>query len=74
MPLYRITVKQMKVSNGIRIEKGMSVDVVTNSIQNPLCSSSEKQKVADAFMRIYGIDMNKIGALNQIYLNVDRIG
>ena len=74
MPLYRVTVKQMKVSNGLRIEKGMSVDVVTNSIQNPLCSSAEKRKVADAFMRMYGIDMDKIGALNMIYLDVIRIG
>lgn len=73
MPLYRVTVKQMKVSNGLRIEKGMTVDVVTNSIQNPLCSS-EKQKVADAFMRIYGVDMDKIGALNMVYLDVKHIG
>ncbi len=74
MPLYRVTVKQMKVSNGLRIEKGMSVDVVTNSIQNPLTSFSEKKKVADAFQRIYGIDMDKIGALNMVYLDVERIG
>ena len=29
MPLFRITVKQSKNSNGVRIEKGMSVEVVT---------------------------------------------
>lgn len=74
MPLYRLTVKQMKASNGQRIERGMSVDVVTNSISNPLCSNIDQQKVADAFMRIYGVDMKKIGALNQIYLDVKRIG
>lgn len=73
MPLYRITVKQMKVSGGARIEKGMSVDVVTNSISNPV-STNRGQVVADAFMRIYGIDMNKLGALNMIYLDVQRIG
>ena len=33
MPLYRVTVKQMKVCNGLRIEKGMVADVVTNSGQ-----------------------------------------
>ncbi len=60
----------MKVSNGLRIEKGMSVDVVTNSIQNPLTSFSEKKKVADAFQRIYGIDMDKIEAQNMEYLDV----
>ena len=31
MPLFRVTVKQMKLTGGIRIEPGMSVDVVTNS-------------------------------------------
>ena len=30
MPLFRVTVKQMKLTSGIRIEPGMSVDVVTN--------------------------------------------
>lgn len=73
MPLYRVTVKQMKLSNGIRIERGMSVDVVTNSISNPV-STNGGQVVNDAFMRIYGIDLKKLGALNMIYLDVDRIG
>ncbi|MDE6814074.1 MAG: hypothetical protein K2J28_09675 [Duncaniella sp.] len=73
MPLYRVTVKQPKVSNGLRIERGMSVEVVTNSISNPV-STDSGQSVADAFMRVYGIDMKKIGALNMIYLDVVRIG
>ncbi len=72
MALYRVTVKQSKISNGIRIEKGMSVDVVTNSISNPV-STNGGQIVNDAFQRIYGIDMKKIGALNMIYLDVERI-
>lgn len=73
MPLYRVTVKQMKVSNGIRIEKGMSADVVTNSISNPVVTNGG-QAVNDAFMRLYGIDLKKLGALNMIYLDVQRIG
>lgn len=63
----------MKLSNGIRIERGMSVDVVTNSISNPVVTNGGQQ-VADAFMRIYGVDIKKAGALNMIYLDVDRIG
>lgn len=73
MPLYRVTVKQPKLSSGIRIERGMSVDVVTNSISNPV-STNMGQAVADAFMRIYGIDIRKAGALNMVYLDVERIG
>jgi hypothetical protein len=71
--LYRVTVKSSKSSNGIRIERGMSVEVVTNNITNPVTTNGG-QAVADAFMRIYGIDIRKAGALNMVYLDVQRIG
>ena len=71
--LYRVTVKSSKNSNGIRIERGMSVEVVTNNITNPVTTNGG-QAVVDAFMRIYGIDIRKAGALNMVYLDVQRIG
>lgn len=71
--LYRITVKSPKNTNGVRIERGMSVDVVTNSLSDPV-STNGGQVVADAFMRIYGIDIKKAGALNRAWLDVERIG
>ena len=70
--LYRITVKQNKIANGIRVEKGMSVDVVTNSFSNPVTTNGG-QPVVDAFMRIYGIDIKKAGALSTVYLDSQRI-
>ena len=73
MPLFRVTVKQMKLTSGIRIEPGMSVDVVSNSMSNPLTTNGG-QAVADAFMRVYGIDLKRIGALSTVYLQVDKIG
>lgn len=73
MPLFRVTVKQSKLSSGIRIERGMSVDVVTNSMSNPLTTNGG-QAVAEAFMRIYGVDMKRLNALNTVYLDVERIG
>ncbi len=51
----------------------MSVEVVTNTITNPVTTNGG-QAVADAFMRIYGIDIRKAGALNMVYLYVQRIG
>lgn len=63
----------MKHSNGIRIEPGMSVDVVSNSFSNPVTTNGG-QTVVDAFMRIYGIDIKRAGALNTVCLNVERIG
>ena len=73
MALFRVTVKQMKNTNGIRVEKGMSVEVVTNSLSNPLTTNGG-QAVADAFYRIYGIDAKKTGILSTVYLDVQRIG
>ena len=71
--LYRITVKSPKNTNGVRIERGMSVDVVTNSFGDPV-STNGGQVVADAFMRIYGVDIKKAGALSRAWLDVERIG
>ena len=71
--IYKITIKNSKNSNGIRIERGMSVEVVTNNITNPVTTNGG-QAVVDAFMRIYGIDIRKVGALNMVYLDVQRIG
>ena len=71
--IYKITVKTGKNSNGIRIERGMSVEVVTNNITNPVTTNGG-QAVVDAFMRIYGIDIRNVGALNMVYLDVQRIG
>lgn len=73
MPLFRVTVKQSKLTSGIRIERGMSVDVVTNSMSNPI-SVNGGQAIADAFMRIYGVDMKRLGALSTVYLDVVRVG
>lgn len=71
--LYRVTVKNSKLTNGVRIDKGMSVDVVTNSTSNPVLINGGKE-VADAFMRIYGVDIKKAGALSMAWLEVERIG
>ena len=71
--LYRVTVKNSKITSGIRIERGMSVDVVTNSMSNPVTTNGG-QPVVDAFMRLYGIDIRKAGALSMAWLDVERIG
>lgn len=71
MPRFRITTKNRKNVNGIRIEPGMSVEVVTQSMSNPVVTNGG-QSVIDAFYRIYGIDIKKAGCLNMIDLNVER--
>lgn len=60
------------MSNGIIIEPGMSVEIVTQTFSNPV-STNGGQAVADAFMRIYGINIKKAGALNTVYLDVKQL-
>lgn len=72
MARFRITTTQMKNCNGVRIEPGMTVEVVTQSMSNPV-SINGGQVVADAFMRVYGMDIKKAGALSMVYLNVEQL-
>ena len=72
MPLFRISVKQLKITGGQRIEKGLSVAVVTNSMSNPVVTNGD-QPVVDAFTRIFEIDIKKMGALCMVYLDCQRI-
>ena len=72
MPRFKITTKMAKHSNGIRIEPGMSVEVVSQSFTNPVLREGG-QTVIDAFYRIYGIDIKKAGALSMTYLNVEQL-
>ena len=72
MPRFVITTKHLKNTNGIRIEPGMRVEVVTQSFSNPVITNGG-QVVADAFMRIYGIDIKKAGCMNMVDLDVQKL-
>ncbi len=72
MSLFKITTKYRRQCNGILIEPGMSVQVVTQSMSNPVTTNGG-QVVVDAFMRMYGIDIKKAGCLNTVDLGVERI-
>ena len=73
MPRFRITTKSRTQLNGIRIEPGMSVEVITSSYSNPLLINGG-QAVVDAFYRIYGIDIRRAGICSPVYLDVRQIG
>ena len=73
MPKFLITTKSRTQFNGIRIEPGMTVEVVTRDITNPLLMNGG-QPVVDAFMRIYGIDIKRAGVCSPVYLDVKRMG
>lgn len=71
MARFIITTKHVKNSNGIRIEPGMRVEVITQTMSNPVITNGG-QTVVDAFMRIYGIDIKKAGCLNMVELDVQK--
>ena len=71
MALFKITVKQNKYANGIRLEKGMTVDV-SSTYSNPVTTNGGHE-VIDAFQRVYGIDIKKNGGLSTVYLDVKKV-
>lgn len=69
MALWIITVKSTRNMNGVRLERGMSVQV--SSQYHPI-GYNNGELTRDAFMRIYGIDLKKAGALHPAYFDIER--
>ena len=56
MPIWKFTTKMKRTCNGVFIEKGMTVDVVTPTTSNPLNSPQGRDQIAAAFMSKYGVE------------------
>ncbi|MCR4829745.1 MAG: DUF6140 family protein [Bacteroidales bacterium] len=70
--LYKVTVKNNVNANGVRLEKGMSVEVSSQSF--PLLSTLQgKEAVNNAFKAKYGVDVKKACANTSLYLDVVKI-
>ena len=70
--LYKVTIRNTSIVNGVRLEKGMSVEVASQS--NPLLSTLQGQElVNNAFKAKYGVDVKKACALTSLYLDVVKI-
>ena len=67
MALFKSTARARKLTDSILVEPGMSVGVAAVSAITPITANGG-QDVADAFMRVYGIDLKKAVALNSAYL------
>ena len=72
MPIFQITTKHRKQVNGIRIEPRMTVQVVTQSMSNPITTNGG-QAVIDAFLRIYSVNIKEAGCLNMSDLELKQI-
>ena len=69
MPIWRFSTKMKRNCNGVFIEKGMAVEVVTPTTSNPLNNPQERDQIAAAFMTKYGVDMKKSQSLSSGYLD-----
>jgi hypothetical protein len=71
MALIRVSVKRSTEVSGVRLEKGMSVDIPT-LYPNPVVTNGGNE-VQNAFLRVYGIDLKKANCLNMSFLDVTKI-
>ncbi|WP_164123069.1 DUF6140 family protein [Sphingobacterium sp. xlx-130] len=73
MPLFILTLTQRKAANGVILEKGMSVEVVA-FLESDIYANGGG-KLADAFMRTYGIDIKPLGGAQSVrpYLQVTKV-
>lgn len=69
MPIWKFTTKMKRNCNGVFIEKGMTVEVVTPTTSNPLNNPKGRDQIAAAFMTKYGVDMKKAQSLSSGYLD-----
>lgn len=60
MALYRITAKSTRKTNGITINKGLTLDLNSKFMSNPFMTNGGKE-VEEAFNRVHGIDLRKFG-------------
>lgn len=71
MSLFRATVKSTRITNGVRLEKGMSVDF-PSTYGSPLGTNGGKE-VIEAFERKYGVDIKKACAVSSAYIAVVKV-
>ena len=70
--LYKLTIKNNRHVNGIRLEKGMTAEVSFQS-SNLLGNVQGADLVRNAFLARYGVDLKKACALDTLNLDVQII-
>lgn len=74
MALWKIAVKSSGIINGVRIEKGMSIEYVTKTTTPPLqLLSQHKAAINQLFKNKYGVDLAKAGIINTGRMSCEKI-
>jgi hypothetical protein len=71
MAQWKISVKQSGSINGVRIEKGMFVEMVTNSVCSPSLFAN-KSLIGQLFLNKYGVDLLEAGLITSTNLTCER--
>lgn len=72
MAIYKVRTKRRKCCNGVVVEPGMEVNVVTSG--NNTVQIDNWKYVEETFYRVFGISMRKAFALNASDLEIQKIG
>lgn len=72
MPIWEVTTRTKARANGEFIEKGMTVEIVL-PVGTPWNTQQGKDKIAQAFLLKYGVDMKKAHWLSSAWLDVVQI-
>lgn len=72
MSLFKATIKRTATINGIRFEKGMTVNVVSKYSSNPLAINGGRE-VVEAFLRIYNVDIRKANMVSSSFIEINKI-
>ena len=74
MALWKIAVKSSGIINGVRIEKGMSIEYESKTTTPPLqLLSQRKDAINQLFKNKYGVDLAKAGIINTGRMSCEKI-
>lgn len=72
MTQYKVRIKTNFSLQGVKGEKGMEVDLVSNQTSAGNLQAHGKQEIIDAFKRKYGVSFNQVYTSNN-YMEVNKI-
>ena len=72
--MFEVAVKNRYVGGGVNLPVGLSVRVAHDSMSSPLCSTSGKQRIAQAFMMQCGLDLSRCpSCISTAYMIAERM-
>lgn len=73
MATWKITVRDTMTYNGVNLEKGMFVEYTNTTLDHPIFKTMHHDAVNQLFKTKYGIDLKKIGFINETRLVVKKL-